>query len=115
MFIYKNAAEGSSESRILMAEDGDEGMYNRANRSLYHFVENSIPLTISIALCAFVYPIPTFVLTVLIFVGRLIYTVGYTLGGYGKHAPGFIVCQLSANTLYGLLLITSIKGMKGPE
>ena len=114
MFIYKNAAEGASESRVILASKGDEGQYNRANRSLYHFVENSIPVMFSIGLCSFVYPIPTFVLTLIIFVGRIIYTVGYTSGGYGKHAPGFIIHHLAGNTLYGLLLITGIKGMNDP-
>ena len=113
MFIYKNAAENSSESRVVLATEGDEGHYNRANRSLYHFAENSIQLALAIGLCSFVFPFPTFILTVILFVGRLIYTVGYTSGGYGKHAPGFLLVSIAVNTLYGMLLITAFKGMNG--
>ena len=94
MFIYKNAAEGSSESRVVLASEGDEGLYNRANRSLYHFVENSIQLVLAIALCSFVFPFPTFILTVILFFARLIYTTGYTSGGYGGHVPGFILVMI---------------------
>ena len=38
MFIYKNAAEGSPESRIVLSTEGDEAFYNRSNRALYHFM-----------------------------------------------------------------------------
>ena len=110
MFIYKNAAEGSSESRIVLSTDGDEALYNRANRSLYHFLENSISMVLAIVLDSFVFPVPTFVLTVLFFIGRIIYTSGYTSGGYGSHVPGFIIIALTSNTLLGLLLIAGMKG-----
>ena len=113
MFIYKNAAENSSESRVILCSEGDEGHYNRANRALYHFVENSIQLVLALSLCSFVYPFPTFVLTVLLFVARIVYTMGYTTGGYGGHVPGFILTMLVHNSLYGLLLITAFKGMNG--
>jgi hypothetical protein len=94
MFIYKMAAEGASESRVVLASEGDEGLYNRANRSLYHFTENAMGLVLSIALNSFTFPIPTFVLVCIYFVGRILYTMGYTSGGYGKHAPGFIITAL---------------------
>ena len=113
MFIYKSAAENSSESRVVLATEGDEGHYNRANRSLYHFAENSIQLALTIGLSSFVFPFPTFILTAILFVGRLIYTVGYTTGGYGGHVPGFILVMIAVNTLYGMLLITVFKGMNG--
>ena len=74
-----------------MVSEGDEGFYNRANRTLYHFVENSIQLMLVIGLNSFVFPLPTFILTIIIFVGRLIYTIGYTAGGYGGHMYGFML------------------------
>ena len=113
MFIYKSAAENSSESRVVLSTEGDEGHYNRANRSLYHFAENSIQLVLAIGLCSFVFPFPTFILTAILFVGRLIYTVGYTTGGYGGHVPGFLMVVIVVNTLYGMLLITAFKAMNG--
>ena len=110
MFIYRNAAEGSSESRIVLSTEGDEALYNRANRSLYHFLENSLSMVLMIVLDSFVFPVPTFVLTVLFFIGRIIYTSGYTGGGYGKHVPGFIIVALSSYTLLGLMLIAGLNG-----
>ena len=112
LFIYKSAAENSSESRVLLATEGDEGHYNRANRSLYHFVEHSIPLVLAITLCSFVFPFPTFILTCLLFFGRIVYTVGYTNKGFGYHGPGFSITNFTVNTLYGMLLIVAIKSMK---
>ena len=113
MFIYKNAAEGSPQSRIVLSTEGDEAFYNRANRSLYHFMENSLSMVLAIILDSVVFPIPTFVLTIFFFIGRIIYTSGYTSGGYGKHAPGFIIVAIAQNTLVGLLLIAGLKGLTG--
>ena len=56
MFIYKFAAENAPKSRVIMSMDGYEGNYNRANRSLYHFLENSLPISLAIALNSFVFP-----------------------------------------------------------
>jgi hypothetical protein len=95
-----------------LSHEGDEGLYNRANRSLYHFVENAMALTLAIALNGFVFPIPTFFCTMLFFVGRIIYTMGYTSGGYGKHVYGFIINTFVQNTLFGMLLLVSFKAMK---
>jgi hypothetical protein len=114
MFIYKMAAKGETESRVLLASEGDEGRYNRANRALYHFVENAMPLTLCIGLSGFVFPIPTFVCTVIYFFGRLMYTTGYTNGGYGKHGPGFLVSSLASFALVGMVLIVAFKGMSSP-
>ena len=91
MFIYKHAAEGNSESAIVYDEAGDVGLYNRSNRALYHFIENSSPMILSIILASFVYAVPIFVLTMIYVVGRIIYSIGYTSKGYGGHVPGFIL------------------------
>ena len=91
MFIYKHAAEDSSESAVVLDEAGDAGLYNRSNRALYHFIENSSPMILSIILASFVYAVPIFVLTMIYVVGRIIYSIGYTSKGYGGHVPGFIL------------------------
>ena len=111
-FIYVNAAEGSNKGRVILIQEGDEGLYNRANRTLHHFVENSIHVVLAIGLCSFVFPFPTFVLASMIIVFRLIYTVSYTNGGYGLHFPGFFAFTFTVNALNGLLLITAIKAMQ---
>lgn len=108
MFIYKMLAEGSGESRVVLANEGDEGLYNRANRSLYHFTENSMGIAIGITLNSYVFPLPTFIITCIFVIGRIVYQVGYTTG-YGKHAIGFVIASLCENTLKGLLLIIGFK------
>ena len=107
MFIYKLAAAEASPSMVILEEKGAVGEYNRANRALMHFVENALPVVISWALNSFVYPLPSFVLMVIYCVGRVLYSIGYT-GGYGKHAPGFMLQQLSMVTMLGLLLVVTI-------
>ena len=91
MFLYKHAVEGVSSSAIVLNESGDVGLYNRSNRALYHFVENSLPMILSVVLGSFVYTIPVLVLTCLYVVARIIYTIGYTNKGYGGHVPGFVL------------------------
>ena len=78
MFIYKHAAEDSSESAVVLDEAGDAGLYNRSNRALYHFIENSSPMIFAIILGSFVYAVPIFVMSCIYVFARIIYTVGYT-------------------------------------
>ena len=82
MFIYKLATDQSDEkSAIVLHENGDIGHYNRANRSVYHFLENSLPIVASLPLAFFMFPFPTFVLTGMFCTGRIIYQIGYTNKG----------------------------------
>ena len=115
MFIYKQAVEGSSESAIVLDEHGDVGLYNRSNRALGHFLENSSPMFFAIILNSFVYPVPTFVLSILYVVARIVYTVGYTKKGYGGHVPGFILESIARCTCVSLLLWISIQGFAHPK
>ena len=74
MFIYKLAAENAPKSRVILSQDGAEGYYNRANRSLYHFLENSLPLGMAIAMNSYVFPEAVFRLIITLVIGRLMYT-----------------------------------------
>jgi hypothetical protein len=59
-------------------------------------------------LSGFVFPIPTFVCTVLVFFGRLWYTIGYT-NGYGKHAiTGLALTSFAQMTVIGMVLIVTL-------
>ena len=91
MFIYKHAAPGASSSVVVLQEEGDVGKYNRANRSLMHFIENGSIIVLALPLNCFVYAFPTFVVFCVFFIGRIVYAIGYTNGGYGKHGPGFLI------------------------
>jgi hypothetical protein len=57
-----------------MGSEGEEGKFNRANRALYHFVENSMGMPAAIILNSFVYPMPVFFIVFMFIVGRLLYT-----------------------------------------
>jgi hypothetical protein len=58
---------------VGLEEEGDVGMYNRANRSLSHFVENMGSALINMLAAGFVFGLPTLVLTVVFFLGRVLY------------------------------------------
>ena len=109
MFIYKLAAEDSSESAVVLNNDGDIGLYNRGNRSLYHFMEHSQPVIIGLVLNSFVYPFPTFIVICVYVLARILYTIGYTNKGYGGHVPGFILERLTQNIILAQFLFIFFK------
>merc|ERR1740130_306665 len=54
-FIYKLVGEGAGENAVVLADDGDHGRYNRANRSLNHFLENAGGMMLALILCSYVF------------------------------------------------------------
>ena len=93
MLIFKLATDKNPEesSAVILHEEGDLGFYNRANRSLYHFLEWSVLVIATLPLTMYVYPFPSFIILVFFCLGRIIYQVGYTRGGFGDHVPGFAI------------------------
>ena len=41
MYLYKQVGKNSSDGAIVLDDAGDAGVYNRANRSMHHMVENA--------------------------------------------------------------------------
>jgi len=110
MMIYKEA--GSKDTNhIVLDTEGVIGSYNRANRSLTHFTENSLPIVLCIMLSGRVFAFPTFVLTAVFCGGRVMHQVGYASIGYGAHAPGFLAASLSAAILQGFCLLIAAKNL----
>jgi len=115
MIFYKMAVEpNEDESKpkspyIVMEDEGSVGALNRANRSLHHFTENSIPVVLAIALAGFCFPFPTMVATSTFAFGRIWHQVGYSGGGYGKHGAGFGVAMMSVATMDGMVAISAYK------
>ena len=109
-FVYKQATDQTGETpAIIMSEEGDVGKYNRANRSVHHFLENSIPLAISLPVSFILYPFPTFVLLCVFCLGLVMYQIGLANSGFGWHGPGFLVRMISGYMVTGLLIIAYTK------
>ena len=102
----KNSAY--KDTVVVYDEDGSNGKYNRANRSLQHLTENFGLLISSLYAVGIVYPFPTFILTCVFCTGRLIHQIGYT-HKFGVHAAGFIPAMLASSTLEGLCIIIAMK------
>jgi len=110
MMIFKEAGSNADAPMVLLETEGPIGSYNRANRSLTHMTENSLPVILAIALAGRVFPFPTFALAVLFGVGRILHQAGYATG-YGAHAPGFMCAFLSMNILEMLCLIAGLQNL----
>ncbi|CAK0903725.1 unnamed protein product [Prorocentrum cordatum] len=110
MYIYQvNGSSPSEQPAVLLDETGDVGMYNRANRSMHHFTEWTGGVLFTSLCCIHVYPFPVFVLIVVLAVGRVLHQNGYATGGYGKHAPGFMLAIASYTTIEMLCLIAGVR------
>ena len=111
MYIYKMAAENSSESAIVLEDKGDVGKYNRANRTLHHFLENSIPFVMQLIINSMVYPIHTFIFGACYLLGRVVYTMGYSGDkGFDGRMPGYLLQLLSGVVMVGFTVIIAFKG-----
>ena len=100
--IYKGKDE-----HVMLDSEGVIGQYNRSNRSLHHMCETYGILLAGLYMASTVFPFPTFLLTCLFAVGRVTHSIGYA-GGYGKHAPGFLLNMLALNSIEGLLLFVAL-------
>ena len=112
MFIYKMATDQAGEgSVVILNEDGDIGAYNRGNRSLHHFLENSLPFVASMPIVFFLYPIPAFVILCIFCVGRIAHQIGYARVGYGftGHVPGFVLVMVATYITLGLVIVAYTK------
>lgn len=111
--VYEQIGESAACGKVVLVETGDCGRYNRANRSLHHFVETSSPVIVAIALVSQVVPFTGFVLTSVFALGRVLHQIGYaTQKGYGLHGPGFVLTTVATEILGGLMLLTALKGLK---
>ena len=109
-FIYRLANENPKESSaVVLCEHGDLGFYNRGNRGIYHFLESCLPMLVTLPLGFFTFPFPTFVLTVIYSIGRILYQIGYTKKGFGGHFFGLMLDRAAGNIMMGLLILSAIK------
>ena len=108
-FLYRPVVGGDDAvSAVTLYEEGDKGRYNRANRSLYHFLENGLTVFTCLPGALLIFPFPTFVWVCIYALGRILHQLGYTLIGFGAHAPGFALDRLAMMTLIGFHWLTFI-------
>mmetsp|Transcript_13254 Transcript_13254/g.30155 ORF Transcript_13254/g.30155 Transcript_13254/m.30155 type:complete len:237 (-) Transcript_13254:84-794(-) len=112
-FLYTQmSAEQKPTGPIIgMYADGDIGVYNRANRSLQHMIENAPGWLVNFCAASCVFPFPCLITAAVIAVGRILHQVGYTKG-YGTHAPGFMLSVFGAEAMSGMALLVFLKGIK---
>merc|ERR1712227_1153440 len=106
-FFYQTADD--KKTMVLFQEDGPNGKYNRANRSVQHMIENSLAFMASIAPVGWLYPKQVSAIVCVFSVGRILHQKGYT-SGYGGHAIGFLLATLSTAAMEGLAFIAFLKG-----
>ena len=82
--------------------------FNLAQRAHYNFVE-WIASTIALILIAGVYfPIPSAALGLAIFLGRLLYSIGYAVGGPSGRFIGVLINDVAFVGVFVLAFISSI-------
>ena len=111
-FLYRPTVGGDDQvSSVTLYEDGDKGKYNRANRSLYHSLENGFSFIVCLPGAFLVFPFPTFVCLVLLCIGRITYQLGYSVKGFLYHLPGFFTDRFVTYTLIAFHWIIFVKQM----
>ena len=69
----KPTAEEAARGYIVVENEGPIGAFNRANRSMHNFIEYNPATAARIMCCAFLFPLPTFVTSVLLACGRVMH------------------------------------------
>lgn len=104
LFFKSLGGNKADEALIGLESEGAVGEYNRANRSLHHFVESSLGFVMSFTLAAYVFPKESLAVMATFCVGRIMHQIGYTTG-YGSHGVGFSLSNLlSGATIDGMNL-----------
>lgn len=103
MQIFKVLSADDNGKVVVLEEEGPVGEYNRANRSLFHFIENMPSFLVCMFPAGFFMPEVTLCLTILYVTGRVLHQRGY-VQGYGSHALGFGMAMLADILVRGIVL-----------
>lgn len=108
-YFYKVNSQRKQMPYVVLEDDGFVGQYNRANRSLHHFVEWSVAVALTIPFAGSVFPLPVMILTILFAIGRVWHQAGYAQGSFGSHVAGFYIAALSSAVLEMLVFLCAYK------
>lgn len=75
MFFYKSLTASKDGAIVALESEGSVGEYNRANRSIGHFIENSLGFVLTFPLVAYVFPKQTLTIMGAFCVGRIAHQV----------------------------------------
>ena len=96
---------------MILYDTGIIGKYNRGNRSIGHFLENTLPIIITLPLGFMFFPFPAAMCFITFSIGRILYQVGLTTFGFGAHLPGFFIAAIASFTMLGLTFFAFIEMM----
>uniref|UniRef100_A0A7S1QDF0 Uncharacterized protein n=1 Tax=Alexandrium catenella TaxID=2925 RepID=A0A7S1QDF0_ALECA len=112
MYIYRVSHVANSRGKVpyvLLEEDGPEGQYNRASRSMHQFIEWAIAVALCIPFAGVIFPAWAFVLTLIFAAGRIWHQWSYVDRGAGGHRGGFLMAIFSSALLEMLVLVVSLR------
>jgi glutathione S-transferase len=87
--------------------------FNSAQRAHYNFLEWIATTLILILVAGIYFPIPSASLGLAVFIGRLLYSIGYVMGGPNGRFVGVLINDLSILALFVLSFISSIYFITG--
>ena len=89
--------------------------FNSAQRAHYNFVEWIASTLILIAIAGVYFPIPAAALGLAIFIARLIYSLGYALGGPRGRSVGALINDVAFLAVFVLSFISSVYFIVGKD
>ncbi len=89
--------------------------YNSAQRAHYNFVEWIASTLLLIAVSGVYFPIPAASLGLAIFIGRIIYSIGYFMGGPKGRSIGVLINDLAFLAVFVLSFISSVYFIIGKD
>lgn len=106
--VYKvQGAAGSSLGYVLMENEGDHGVFNRAQRAVQNYNEQFPLFVLYFVLASFVFPFEAFSLACGWAATKVLSTMGYT-AAVDSRMPGTVLSIFCVGTLEALVLISGV-------
>eukprot|EP00440_Ansanella_granifera_P065208 gb/GFBE01070713.1/.p1 GENE.gb/GFBE01070713.1/~~gb/GFBE01070713.1/.p1 ORF type:complete len:222 (+),score=47.97 gb/GFBE01070713.1/:1-666(+) len=108
-YVYKTMTSGGPETPYVRLEyKGDVGQFNRSQRGIDNFREVYPTILAYVLLAGYVFPLPTLIATVVLLIGRSLYSMLY-IQSPGGRGGGFGISLLATLVLNGLVLFTAVQ------
>lgn len=87
--------------------------FNNAQRAHYNFVESIASVLTLLVIGGIYYPIVAAAFGFVYFIGRIIYSIGYSMSGSAGRLIGVLILDVAIVALFVLSLITGYKFVRG--